>query len=124
MIEEARRRCADLRNVHFEPCNGRDLGRYSARRFDLILAVDSFPYLFAACPGIVDRHLQDGARILRPGGSAVILNFSYRGDDEADRSDIERLAGTCGFIVERAGTRDFRLWDGVTFLLNLPVHRE
>jgi SAM-dependent methyltransferase len=125
MLEEARRRCGDLWNVDFEQCDGRDLGSYSARRFDLILAVDSFPYLFAAGPEIVSRHLQDSARILRPGGAVVILNFSYRGDEEeADRSDVERLAGICGFKVERAGTRDFKLWDGLTFLLSRPVHRE
>lgn len=124
MIEEARKRCGNLRNVDLERCDGRDLARYSAGCFDLILAVDSFPYLFAAGPEIVARHLQDSARILRPGGAAVILNFSYRGNEEADRSDVERLAQMCGFSVERAGTRDFTLWDGLTFLLSLPAHRE
>jgi SAM-dependent methyltransferase len=123
MIEEARRRCGDLGNVDFEQCNGHDLARYGDGCFDLVLAVDSFPYLFAADPEIVVRHLKDSARILRLGGAAVILNFSYRGDEDADRSDVERLAGMCGFRVERAGTRDFMLWDGLTFLLSLPAHR-
>ncbi len=52
------------------------------------------------------------------------MNFSYRGDEEADRHDIERLAGVDGFTIRRAGTRDFTLWDGLTFLLTLPAHRE
>jgi SAM-dependent methyltransferase len=123
MIEEARRRCRDLANVAFAHCGGRDLAAYRDRFFDLILAVDSFPYLFAADPEIVAQHLRDCAWVLRPGGAAAILNFSYRGDDEADRQDVERLAAICGFTVERAGTRDFKLWDGLTFLLTLPARR-
>ena len=124
MIEEARRRCRDLANVTFEQCGGRDLAGFGDRSFDLVLAVDSFPYLFAADPEIVVRHLRDAARILRPDGAVVILNFSYRGDEDADRRDIERLAAVNGFTIRRAGTRDFTLWDGLTFLLTLPARRE
>jgi SAM-dependent methyltransferase len=124
MIEEARRRCRNLANVAFEQCNGHDLSDFRDRCFGLVLAVDALPYLFAADPEIVARHLQDAAPVLRPGGVAVILNFSYRGDEEADRRDIERLAGINGFTIRRAGTRDFTLWDGLTFLLILPAHRE
>jgi len=124
MIEEARRRCRDLANVTFEQCGGRDLAGFRDRSIDLVLAVDSFPYLFAAGPQIAAQHLRDAARVLRPGGTIVIFNFSYRGDEEADRRDIERLAGASGFTIRRAGTRDFSLWDGVTFLLTLPAHRE
>jgi SAM-dependent methyltransferase len=124
MMEEASRRCRDLLNVVFEQCNGRDLAGFRDRSFDLVLAVDSFPYLFAADPEIVARHLRDAARVLRPGGAVVILNFSYRDDEKADRHDIERLAGINGFTIRRAGTRDFTLWDGLTFLLTLPAHRE
>lgn len=124
MIEEARRRCRDLANVAFEQCGGRDLAGLRDRSFDLVLAVDLFPYLFAADSEIVARHLRDAARVLRPGGAVVILNFSYRGNEEADRQDIGRLAGVNGFTIRRAGTRDFILWDGLTFLLTLPAHRE
>ena len=124
MIEEARRRCRDLANVAFDQCSGRNLAGFRDRSFDLVLSVDSFPYLFAADPEIAARHLRDAARVLRPGGAAVILNFSYRGDEEADRRDIERLARVNGFRIRRAGTRDFTLWDGLTFLLTLPAHRE
>ena len=124
MIEEAQRRCRDLANVAFEQCGGRDLAGFRDRSFDLVLAVDSFPYLFAADPEIVALHLRDAARVLRPGGAVAILNFSYRGDEEADRRDIERLAGVNGFTIRRAGSRDFILWDGLTFVLTLPAHRE
>ena len=124
MIREARRRCRELANVAFEQCNGRDLAGFRDRSFDLLLAVDSFPYLFAADPAIVARHLHDGARILRPGGAVVILNFSYRGDEAADRRDVEQLARANGFTIRRAGTRDFALWDGLSFVLSLPARRE
>jgi hypothetical protein len=53
----------------------------------------------------------------------VILNFSYRRGEDADRQDVERLAAACGCRVERAGTRDVKMWDGMTFLLTLPAHR-
>jgi SAM-dependent methyltransferase len=124
MIKAARQRCRDLANLAFEQCDGHNLAGFRERSFDLVLAVDSFPYLFAADPEIVARHFRDAARVLRPGGAVVILNFSYRGDEYADRRDIERLASANGFAISRAGTRDFTLWDGLTFLLTLPTHRE
>jgi SAM-dependent methyltransferase len=124
MIAEARRRCGNLPNVTLETCEGRDLSAFAARSVDLVLAVDSFPHLVAIDLAVAERHVTDAARLLRPGGAFVILNFSYRGDVEADRRDVERLARRSGFMVRRAGTRDFVLWDGVTFLLELRSPRE
>jgi SAM-dependent methyltransferase len=124
MIDEARRRCGGLPNVAFAQCNGRRLADFGERSFDLVLAIDSFPYLFAADPVISARLVHDAARLLRPGGALGCLNFSYRGDDAADRRDVERLASARGLTLRRAGSRDFALWDGLTFLLVLPAHRE
>jgi SAM-dependent methyltransferase len=124
MILEARQRCRDLANVTFASCNGRELDAFAARSFDLVLAIDSFPYLFAAGPAIAAQHVKDAAQLLRPGGHLAIFNFSYRGDDDADRRDVEQLAGLNGLAVARAGSRDFTLWDGLTFLLALPGRRE
>lgn len=123
MIAEARRRCRDLANVSFEQCSGHDLGALRGRSFGLILAIDSFPYLFAVDPAIVEQHMRDAAGLLQPGGTLVIMNFSYRGDDEADRRDVRRLAASNRLEIERAGTRDFTLWDGLTFLLSRPTRR-
>jgi ubiquinone/menaquinone biosynthesis C-methylase UbiE len=50
MIDEARRRSRDLANVKFHQCNGRDLTAFDDRSFDLILAIDSIPCMFAADP--------------------------------------------------------------------------
>lgn len=123
MVAEARRRCRDLANVSFEECSGRDLAALGGRSFDLVLAIDSFPYLFAVDPAIVEQHMRDAAGLLQPGGAIVIMNFSYRGDHEADCSDVRRLATVNGLAVQRAGTRDFTLWDGLTFLLARPSRR-
>jgi ubiquinone/menaquinone biosynthesis C-methylase UbiE len=117
MIAEAKRRCQDLPNVAFRVCAGRDLGAFEDQSVDLVLLVDSFPYLVAADPAIAERHVKDAARLLRSGGTLLILNFSYRGDIESDRRDVARLAAQNGFVTQRLGTRDFTLWDGTTFQL-------
>jgi SAM-dependent methyltransferase len=117
MIAEARRRCADLANVDFAVCNGADLVAFEGQRFDLILAVDSFPYLVAADPAIAARHIAEAAELLAPNGALVILNYSYRGNLELDRAELRNFASLHGLAVERDGTRDFTLWDGATFLL-------
>jgi SAM-dependent methyltransferase len=120
MIAEARRRCADLANVDFAVCNGADLVAFEGQRFDLILAVDSFPYLVAADPAIAARHIAEAAELLAPNGALVILNYSYRGNLELDRAELRNFASLHGLAVERDGTRDFTLWDGATFLLRKP----
>jgi SAM-dependent methyltransferase len=117
MIVEARQRCRGLENVILQLCEGRDLAAFADQSVDLALAIDSFPCIVAVDLGIAEAYVRDAARLLRPGGSLLILNFSYRGDIEADRRDIARLAAANGFAVRRAGTRDFILWDGTTFLL-------
>ena len=117
MIAEARTRCQDLRNVAFLCVDGHDLASVAGQRFGLVLAVDAFPYLVAAGPGIARRHIADAAGLLDPGGVLAIFNYSYRGDPETDRADVAGLAAAHGFVVERNGARDFALWDGTTFLL-------
>ena len=117
MIEEAQKRCAALANVEFAVCDGMSLAALASRRFDLILAVDAFPYLVAADPALAERHIADAAHLLPRGGVLVILNYSYRGDLDADRRAIANLSERYGLTVERNGTRDFTVWDGATFLL-------
>lgn len=120
MIAEARARCRDLGNVAFLCVDGGDLAAFAGRRFGLVLAVDAFPYLVMAGPGLAARHVADIAGLLQPGGALVIFNYSYRGDLDADRADIARLAAVHGFAIERNGTSDLSLWDGVTFVLRQP----
>jgi cyclopropane fatty-acyl-phospholipid synthase-like methyltransferase len=117
MIAEAKQRCRTLANAHFSVCDGTDLGQFAGRNFDLVLAVDAFPYLVAAGCEIATRHVADAAALLDPQGALVILNYSYRGDLDRDRADLAELAARYGFSVDRNGARDCTLWDGTTFLL-------
>lgn len=117
LVEEARRRCAGLPNVEARRTEGRDLSGLADGSFDLVLAVDSFPYLVEPNPALARRHLDEAARVLRRGGHLLLFNYSYRGDPERDRRDVAESAEAAGFEVLRAGTRDLALWDGAAFLL-------
>lgn len=116
MLAEARRRCAGIAEAAFVRSSGLDLAAFVDARFDLVLAVDSFPYLVQAGPELAARHVEEAARVLKPGGDLVILNYSYRGDPGRDRADLAPLAAGC-FRLLRAGERPFRLWDGAAFHL-------
>jgi SAM-dependent methyltransferase len=118
MLAEARRRCAGAGNLLLVRSSGRDLAMFPDRSFELVLAVDSFPYLHLS--GIAEPTFAEAARLLAPGGSLAILNYSYRDDFEADRRDLDRLAEMHGFDMVRRGTRDFVLWDGASFVLRKP----
>ncbi|MDQ4136114.1 MAG: class I SAM-dependent methyltransferase [Pseudomonadota bacterium] len=117
MIEAARRRCAGLRHVTFRQSSGRDLSLFQDGSFDLVLAVDTFPYLVQSGMPLAATHVAEAARVLRPGGDLLILNFSYRGDPALDRADVRRLAEKFGFEAVRDGTREFSLWDGASYHL-------
>jgi SAM-dependent methyltransferase len=116
MLEAARARCACQTSAAFLQTSGLDLACWCDRSFDLVLAVDAFPYLFQAGRALVGVHVAEAARVLRPGGDFVILNLSYRGDLDADRRDLAEFA-VPAFEVRRDGTREFRLWDGAAFHL-------
>lgn len=117
MVAEARRRNAALPNVRFNQTAGRDLDALPGGAFDLVLAVDSFPYMVQAGPDVVGRHVSGAARVLCPGGALAVLNFSYRGDRAADRADAAALAAAHGFALEQDGTAPFGVWDGTAFVL-------
>ena len=120
MIKAARRRCAQFGNVSFRRGCGRDLSLFPDSAFDFVLAVDSFPYLVQSGMGLAETHVAEAARVLRPGGDLVILNFSYRSNPAQDRADICSLAAGVGLEVVRDGTREFRLWDGLAYQLAKP----
>jgi SAM-dependent methyltransferase len=117
MIAAARRRCAHLANVALSTCTGLDLGAFADGSFDLVFAIDSFPYLVQSGMALVRAHFAEAGRILRDGGELVILNFSYRADVVADRRDVDGLARAHGFDVIVDGQTPLALWDGVAFRL-------
>ena len=100
--------------------SGRDLAAFAAADFDLVLAVDSLPYVHRAGMALLEAHFREAGRVLRPGGDLVVLNLTYRGDLARDREDARRLAAQAGLEVLRNGSRDLELWDGATFHLYKP----
>ncbi len=119
MIETARTRCAGIANVHLSECSGHDLSQFPDQSFDLVFAVDSFPYLCQSGMPLVETHFSEAARVLKPHGHLLILNFSYRDSLLTDSTDVNRLATTTGFDVVLDGERPFSLWDGTAFHLRL-----
>jgi predicted TPR repeat methyltransferase len=113
MVRVAQRRCADLPNVRLAKSSGRDLGMYGNERFDLVFAVDTFPYLVQSGAELVERHFAEAHRVLRRGGDLVILNYSYGGDADADRREVRRLAARHGFELLVEGEPLFQLWNGL-----------
>ncbi len=119
MITAARRRCAHVENARFSLSSGLDLRAFAAGRFDLAFAIDSFPYLVQSGSALVETHFAELARVLRPGGDLVVLNFSYRDDLVADRRDVTALCDRHGFDLLVSGTQPFSLWSGSAFRMRL-----
>jgi ubiquinone/menaquinone biosynthesis C-methylase UbiE len=120
MVEAARRRCEGLASVEFRHVSGRDLCGFGDASFGLVLAVDAFPYIVQSGASLAERMLAECARVLRPGGQLVILNYSYRRDVERDRRELLQFAQAQSLELVRNGTSDFALWDGVAFQLRKP----
>jgi predicted TPR repeat methyltransferase len=116
MIERARERCGGFENVTLEVSSGRDIAGLADASVDLVLAADVFPYLVQAGGDLAARHVAEAARVLKPGGTLAILNYSYRGDLEADRREIAGSASEFGLAVEEPRPI-FRYWDGAVYLL-------
>lgn len=115
MIEAARRRCAGMPNVHFSVSSGHGLEGFPDESFDLVLAVDSFPYVHQAGPQLVEAYFGEAARVLVQDGEFLVFHFSYRDDTSADRAEVRKLSHATGFSVVMNGAQPFRLWDGVVF---------
>ena len=117
MVAAARRRTAGDPRVEVRISGGADLGGAAEGAFELVLAVDSFPYAVDAGPALVRALFSEVARVLVPGGWFAVFNYSYRGDEAADRRDVADAAREVGLEVIVAGERPFRLWNALAFLL-------
>ena len=117
MVAAAQRRTAALANARVRTIDGRDLRAFAAASHELVLAVDSFPYLVRAGAPLVDAMFAEIARVLVPGGHFALLNFSYRGEPARDLDEVRALAARHRFTGERMGERPFAIWNGVAFLL-------
>ncbi|MFT8243786.1 methyltransferase domain-containing protein [Roseomonas sp. BN140053] len=118
MVAEARRRHAGVTGLRFEWTPGTELPALDGQGFDLVLAVDSFPYLVEA--GVAEAQVAAIAARLRPGGALAVLNLSYRGDIAADRAEAARWADANGLALVVNGETPFAIWDGTAFLFRRP----
>jgi len=117
MVDAARRRCANLPNVAVIKGDGRGLSGVENSSCDVAIAVDSFPYLRQSGYELVDAFFAESARVVKPGGQLIILNYSYSENDDADVVEVRELADRHRFEVLEAATRPFEMWDGVAFRL-------
>jgi SAM-dependent methyltransferase len=117
MIETALRRTSALSNVRLMKSSGRDLHEFGDETIDAAIAVDTFPYLRQSGPQLVQNFFAETARVLRPGGDFVILNYAYTTDDEESTREVSQLADANGFDVIVSGERPFVVWDGLAFHL-------
>ena len=86
-----------------------------------MLAVDVFPYLAESGPTLIATTMEELRRVLRPGGSLVVLNWSYRGDPEGDRRQAAGEADRLGLVLQEDGPAGLRLWDAALFHLVRPI---
>ena len=121
MIAAARRRAEGSGNVSFDRSSGRDLAGVGSAGVDVVLAADVFPYLLAAGADLARTHVREAARVLRPGGALVILNYSYRGDDALDGRDVADHFAAAGLVGGGHATRPLALWDATAFLGRKPA---
>jgi SAM-dependent methyltransferase len=120
MVAAARRRTAGLPNVSVALSSGLDLRPLANASFDLVLAVDSFPYVVQAGWELAVTMFREAERVLRPGGELLILSFSYRGDRARDRQDARALADQHGFDLLINGEVPFRVWNGDVYRMRKP----
>ena len=114
MIAAARRRAGARRTLDFAQ-NGDGVWPLADGTVDLVIAVDSLPYVVQA-NGLA-AFMAEAARVLRPGGDLLVFNWSYRSDPERDCAEAHGLAAAHGFALLRAGARPFTIWDGTGFHL-------
>src|SRR5512141_117462 len=117
MINTALRRCEPFTNVHLLKSSGHDLREFTDELFDTVIAVDTFPYLNQSGIALVESYFDETERVLKSKGDLVIFNYSYRGDDAADRSDVSKMAKDYGFDVIISGERPFSICDGSAYHL-------
>ena len=110
MVAEARRRHAGLPNLRFIVGNGTDV---PPGPFDLVLLVDSMPYIVGA--GLAAEIVGGCAAALRPGGVLVVLNLSYGRAPEADEADASAWAAAHGWTL--SVEQPFTIWNGTAFVL-------
>lgn len=119
MLAAAQKRRGRLTNVRFFHEPAHRLAGVRDGEYDVVFAVDSFPYIVNAGPATVAATFAEMARVLRPTGQIVIFNYSYRGDDNRDMADVADYAYARGLELVSFMPHAFRQWDGSVFKLRV-----
>ena len=112
MIAQARRRHPEP-GLRFDVTDGRSV---PPGPFDLVLLVDSMPYIHQA--GLAGAVVAGVAGGLRAGGALVVLNLCYGRDLAADRAEAAGWAAAHGWALQVS--QPFQLWDGKAFVFRSP----
>jgi SAM-dependent methyltransferase len=117
MIAAAQRRRGGLGGVRFFHAPAHRVTAARDGDYDLVFAVDSFPYIVNAGPVMLAGTFAEMRRVLRHGGDILIFNYSYRGDDNRDLADVSDYAQAFGLRLVSFAAHAFRHWDGNVFHL-------
>jgi len=121
MVAAAQRRTAGLRAVTVRVTTGHDLAFADDRSLDLVLAVDSFPYIVRSGRALCRRMFAEVARVLRPGGDLVIFDYSYSHHRDEAAHEVTELSAAVGLTPIRLDEKPFRLWNATAYQLRGPA---
>ncbi len=119
MLRHAAEQARQFSNALAVQTAGTSLDVLADASLDLVLALDSFPYLVEA--GVAEAHIAECARVLKPAGYILIMNWDYSTSLAVQRETVATLAAKHGFAILRNGTSDLQSWDGKAFLLQKAV---
>lgn len=107
MIDVAKK--ASRAKVEWVVGSGRDLP-FEADTFDVVLAIDSFPYVHQGGDALVREVAREVRRVLAPGGRFGILNVAYGDDPDRDARIVEGLAKENDFVIAVRAACPSKIW--------------
>lgn len=116
MVAAAQSRAGGTRAT-FVQADGLGLPMFQNETVDLLLAVDSWPFVVRGGWDATNALVAEISRVMAPGGDFIVFNWSYRGNSALDDHEARALASAHGFDVVRVGDRPFAIWDGIGFHL-------
>ncbi len=115
-ILQTQKRLAHLKNVHFKVRNLREVGD-TLGTFDLIILAEVLYYLGdERFPNDFKRLLQQIARIVRPNGRILLVNYIAPWRDEQKLREYEEIFADSGLSLEKTITHSAR---GKEFLISV-----